>query len=74
MLYVSLDSSKLRHRLRRKLGEDKKLLLQEMQRYNALVPDSAAIDVTVVENAFTGESTVSPLWPWEVHGTGMSVL
>lgn len=45
-----------------------------MQRYNALVPDSAAIDVAVVENTFTGESTESPLWPWEVHGTGMSVL
>ncbi|XP_076601055.1 uncharacterized protein LOC143329167 isoform X2 [Chaetodon auriga] len=62
------DSSKLRHRLRRRLGEDKKLLLQAMQRYNSLVPDSAAIDVAVVENAFAGESTVSLLWPWEVHG------
>lgn len=68
-LYRQNDSSKFRHRLRRKLGEDKKLLLQEMQRYNGLVPDSAAIDVAAVENTFTGESTVSPLWPWEVHGS-----
>ncbi|XP_076601056.1 uncharacterized protein LOC143329167 isoform X3 [Chaetodon auriga] len=67
-LYRQNDSSKLRHRLRRRLGEDKKLLLQAMQRYNSLVPDSAAIDVAVVENAFAGESTVSLLWPWEVHG------
>lgn len=45
-----------------------------MQRYNGLVPDSAAVDVAAVENTFTGESTVSPLWPWEVHGSGKSVL
>ncbi|XP_030263836.1 uncharacterized protein LOC115575724 [Sparus aurata] len=68
-LYRQNDSSKFRHRLRRKLGEDKKLLLQEMQRYNGLVPDSAAVDVAAVENTFTGESTVSPQWPWEVHGS-----
>ncbi|XP_076616610.1 uncharacterized protein LOC143339323 [Chaetodon auriga] len=67
-LYRQNDSSKLRHRLRRKLGEDKKLLLQAMQRYNSLVSGSAAIDVAVVDNAFAGESTVSLLWPWEVHG------
>ncbi|XP_030265168.1 uncharacterized protein LOC115576745 isoform X4 [Sparus aurata] len=68
-VYRQNDSSKFRHRLRRKLGEDKKLLLQEMQRYNGLVPDSAAVDVAAVESTFTGGSTVSPLWPWEVHGS-----
>ena len=42
------------------------------QRHNGLVPDSAAIDVAAVENTFNGESTVSPLWQWEV--SGISVL
>ncbi|KAL0147538.1 hypothetical protein M9458_053258, partial [Cirrhinus mrigala] len=63
-------SSKLRHRLRRKLAEDKKLLLQEIDKYNGLVLNTATnIDVAVVEHSLTGESTVSPIWPWEVHGS-----
>ncbi|KAL0202404.1 hypothetical protein M9458_000422, partial [Cirrhinus mrigala] len=52
-------SSKLRHRLRRKLAEDKKLLLQEIDKYNGLVLNTATnIDVAVVEHSLTGESTV----------------
>ncbi|KAK9970282.1 hypothetical protein ABG768_026237 [Culter alburnus] len=57
-------------RLRRKLAEDKKLLLQEIQKYNGLVLDSATnIDVAAVEHSLTGESSVSQIWPWEVHGS-----
>ncbi|XP_034149558.1 uncharacterized protein LOC105009293 isoform X3 [Esox lucius] len=68
-LYRQNDSSKFRHRLRRKLAEDKKLLLQEIQKYNNLVLESATtIDVALVEHSLTGESTVSQIWPWEVHG------
>ncbi|KAK2834617.1 hypothetical protein Q7C36_015318 [Tachysurus vachellii] len=60
------DSSKFRHRLRRKLAEDKKLLLQEIQKYNGLVQDSATnIDVATVEHSLNGESNVSQIWPWE---------
>ncbi|CAM4513258.1 unnamed protein product [Leuciscus chuanchicus] len=69
-LYRQNDSSKFRHRLRRKLAEDKKLLLQEIQKYNDLVLESATtIDVAVVEHSLTGESTVSQIWPWKVHGS-----
>ncbi|XP_057217747.1 uncharacterized protein LOC130571061 isoform X3 [Triplophysa rosa] len=69
-LYRQNDSSKLRHRLRRKLAEDKKLLLHEIEKYNGLVLDSATnIDVAVVEHSLTGESTVSQIWPWEVHAS-----
>ncbi|KAK9972431.1 hypothetical protein ABG768_025738 [Culter alburnus] len=69
-LYHQNDSSKFRHRLRRKLAEDKKLLLQEMQKYNGLVLDSATnIDVAAVEHSLTGESSVSQIWLWEVHGS-----
>lgn len=75
VLHVFLDSSKLRHRLRRKLAEDKKLLLQEIQKYNGLVLDSATnIDLAVVEHSLTGEHSVSQIWPWEVHGSAMSVF
>ncbi|CAL8234900.1 unnamed protein product [Boreogadus saida] len=63
---LQFTTNKLRHRLRRKLAADKKLLLQEIQRHNKL--DSAAnIDAAVVEHSLSGESTVSPIWPWEVH-------
>ncbi|XP_067269595.1 uncharacterized protein [Pseudorasbora parva] len=69
-LYRQNDSSKIRHRLRRKLAEDKKLLLQEIQKYNDHVLDSATnIDIAVVEHSLTGESTVCQIWPWEVHGS-----
>ncbi|XP_051951403.1 uncharacterized protein LOC127621730 [Xyrauchen texanus] len=69
-LYRQNDSSKFRHRLRRKLAEDKKFLLQEIQKYNDLVLESATtFDVAVVEYSLTGESTVSQIWPWEVHGS-----
>nr|XP_055052103.1 uncharacterized protein LOC129437774 isoform X4 [Misgurnus anguillicaudatus] len=65
------DSSKLRHRLRRKLAEDKKLLLQEIQKYNDLVLDSATniIDLAVVEHSLTGESSVSQIWPCDLNGS-----
>ncbi|XP_060743303.1 uncharacterized protein LOC132857349 [Tachysurus vachellii] len=69
-LYRQNDSSKFRHRLRRKLAEGKKLLLQEIQKYNGLVQDSATnIDVATVEHSLNGESNVSQIWPWEVHGS-----
>ncbi|ROL42094.1 hypothetical protein DPX16_19541 [Anabarilius grahami] len=69
-LYRQNDSSKFRHHLRRKLAEDKKLLLQEIQKYNGLVLDTATnIDVAAVEHSLTGESSVSQIWPWEVHGS-----
>ncbi|KAF3847112.1 hypothetical protein F7725_020140 [Dissostichus mawsoni] len=63
------DSSKLRHRLRRKLADDKKRLNQEILKYNQLVHDSArGIDVAAVEHSLSGGSIMSALWPWEVHG------
>nr|XP_055052070.1 uncharacterized protein LOC129437774 isoform X2 [Misgurnus anguillicaudatus] len=70
-LYRQNDSSKLRHRLRRKLAEDKKLLLQEIQKYNDLVLDSATniIDLAVVEHSLTGESSVSQIWPCDLNGS-----
>ncbi len=71
---VLLDSSKLCHCLRRKLAEDKNLL-QEIEKFNGLVLDSATnIDLAVVEHSLTGESTVSQIWLWEVHGSGTSVF
>ncbi|KAI4811394.1 hypothetical protein KUCAC02_014304 [Chaenocephalus aceratus] len=67
--YRQNDSSKLRHRLRRKLADDKKRLNQEILKYNQLVHDSArGIDVAAVEHSLSGGSILSALWPWEVHG------
>ncbi|KAK1904782.1 Collagen-like protein V6, partial [Dissostichus eleginoides] len=71
-LYRQNDSSKLRHRLRRKLADDKKRLNQEILKYNQLVHDSArGIDVAAVEHSLSGGSIMSALWPWEVHGMVM---
>ncbi|KAK1904270.1 SWM histone demethylase complex subunit phf2 [Dissostichus eleginoides] len=71
-LYRQNDSSKLRHRLRRKLADDKKRLNQEILKYNQLVHDSArGIDVAAVEHSLSGGSIMSALWPWEVHGMGI---
>ncbi|XP_071062413.1 uncharacterized protein [Pseudochaenichthys georgianus] len=66
-LYRQNDSSKLRHRLRRKLADDKKRLNQEILKYNQLVHDSArGIDVAALEHSLSGGSIMSA--PWEVHG------
>ncbi|KAK1896646.1 putative protein YveK [Dissostichus eleginoides] len=68
-IYRQNDSSKLRHRLRRKLADEKKRLNQEILKYNQLVHDSArGIDVAAVEHSLSGGSIMSALWPWEVHG------
>ncbi|XP_033937549.1 uncharacterized protein [Pseudochaenichthys georgianus] len=68
-LYRQNDSSKLRHRLRRKLADDNKRLNQEILKYNQLVHDSArGIDVAALEHSLSGGSIMSALWPWEVHG------
>ncbi|KAI9525227.1 hypothetical protein NQZ68_009907 [Dissostichus eleginoides] len=68
-LYRQNDSSKLRHRLRRKLADDTERLNQEILKYNQLVHDSArSIDVAAVEHSLSGGSIMSALWPWEVHG------
>ncbi|KAI4799323.1 hypothetical protein KUCAC02_017022 [Chaenocephalus aceratus] len=68
-LYRQNDSSKLRHRLRRKLADDKKRLNQEILKYKQLVHDSArGIDVAALEHSPSGGSIMSALWPWEVHG------
>ncbi|KAI4803000.1 hypothetical protein KUCAC02_006563 [Chaenocephalus aceratus] len=68
-LYRQNDSSKLCHRLRRKLADDKKRLNQEILKYKQLVHDSArGIDVAALEHSPSGGSIMSALWPWEVHG------
>ncbi|KAI9520655.1 hypothetical protein NQZ68_015575 [Dissostichus eleginoides] len=67
-LYRQNDSSKLRHRLRRKLADDKKRLNQEILKYNQLVHDSARGIDAAVEHSLSGGSIMSALWPWEVHG------
>ena len=68
---VFADSNKLRHRLRRKLTEDKKRLLQEIEKYNSLVADdSKKIVVTLVDQSLAGQSTET-IWPWEDNGSGM---
>ena len=57
--HVFLDSSKLRHCLRRKLADEKKALFQEIQKYNCLVQASATnIDAAMVEHSLTGEHCV----------------
>ncbi|KAK1891309.1 G polyprotein [Dissostichus eleginoides] len=70
-LYRQNDSSKLRHRLRRKLADDKKRLNQEILKYNQLVHDSARGIDAAVEHSLSGGSIMSALWPWEVHGMGI---
>ncbi|KAK3526682.1 hypothetical protein QTP70_031466 [Hemibagrus guttatus] len=59
-LYRQNDSSKIHHYLQRKLAEDKKLLLEEIYKYNSVVESTKAID-------FAMQTQSNPVWPWEVH-------
>lgn len=65
-LYRQHDSSKFRHRLRRLLAEDKKLLLEEIHKYNSL--DCAAkIDLSLLEHSLTKDANVVSVRPWEIN-------
>ncbi|KAJ8272494.1 hypothetical protein GJAV_G00089800 [Gymnothorax javanicus] len=67
-LYRQNDSNKIRHRLRRKLADDKKRLMMEIGRYNCLNHEEP-IDLAVVEQALAGQGIPSPVWPWEGQGS-----
>ncbi|XP_049432758.1 uncharacterized protein LOC125889094 isoform X1 [Epinephelus fuscoguttatus] len=73
-LYTQTDSNKIRHLRRRKLGEEKKKLLETIKLYNEQVPREERIDVEKVESRLSvvgPDSGTDLIWLWEVHRSGM---
>lgn len=70
-----IDSNKIRHLRRRKLGEEKRKLFETIKLYNEQVPDEERIVEEKVESRLSvvgGDSGADSLiWPWEVHSSGM---
>lgn len=70
-----IDSNKIRHLRRRKLGEEKKKLKQTIKLYNEQVPEAERIVEEMVESKLSvvgGDSGADSLiWPWEVNSSGM---
>lgn len=73
-----LDSNKIRHLRRRKLGEEKKKLFQTIKTYNEQVPEEERIDEDKVESRLSvvgqESGTDSLIWPWELHSGGMEPI
>ncbi|KAL7397175.1 hypothetical protein ABVT39_017999 [Epinephelus coioides] len=74
-LYTQTDSNKIRHLRRRKLGEEKKKLLEMIKLNNEQVPHEEWIDVEKVESRLSvvgPDSGTDLIWPWEVHSSDSS--
>ncbi|KAJ8364843.1 hypothetical protein SKAU_G00136740 [Synaphobranchus kaupii] len=65
-LYRQTDSNKRRHRIRRKVWEEKKGLSAAIADYNDLVAEDSE-KLPPADVLFQNENHV---WPWECHGTG----
>lgn len=68
-----IDSNKIRHLRRRKLGEEKKKLFETIKLYNEQVPHEEQIDEEKVESRLSvvgPDSGTDLIWPWEVHSSG----
>ncbi|KAJ8364098.1 hypothetical protein SKAU_G00129290 [Synaphobranchus kaupii] len=63
------DSNKRRHRIRRKVWEEKKGLSAAIADYNDLVAEDSE-KLPPADVLFQNENHV---WPWECHGTGRSL-
>ncbi|RXM93155.1 hypothetical protein EOD39_19383 [Acipenser ruthenus] len=62
------DSNKRRHRIRRKILDEKRKFSEAIAEYNDLVPDSDRIDS--LDEILAAESHA---WPWELHGSETAV-
>ncbi|MGH0160671.1 UNVERIFIED_CONTAM: hypothetical protein FKN15_039747 [Acipenser sinensis] len=66
--WAACDSNKRRHRIRRKILDEKRKFSEAIAEYNDLVPDSDRIDS--LDEILAAESHV---WPWELHGSETAV-
>ncbi|CAM4549461.1 unnamed protein product [Leuciscus chuanchicus] len=73
-LYRQNDRNKRRQKITQKIAQEKKRLLEEIQRYNQQ-PDGDPVDTHSVVQKLSNKAAESMIWPWQEQNTdGVDIL
>ncbi|KAK0138712.1 hypothetical protein N1851_024746 [Merluccius polli] len=73
-LYRQNDRNKRRLKISQKIAQEKKRLLEEIQRYNQQ-PDGDPVDTNSVVQKLSNKAAESMIWPWQEQNTdGVDIL
>ncbi|XP_077099980.1 uncharacterized protein LOC143750666 [Siphateles boraxobius] len=73
-LYRQNDCNKRRQKITQKIAQEKKRLLDEIQRYNQQ-PDGDPVDTHSVVQKLSNKAAESMIWPWQEQNTdGIDIL
>lgn len=67
---LNTDRNKQRHRISQKIAQEKKRLLEEIQKYNQQ-PDVDPVDTNSVVQNLSNKAGESMIWPWQEQNTGI---
>ena len=69
--YCIADRNKRRQKITQKIAQEKKRLLEDIQRYNQQ-PDGDLVDTDLVVQKLSNKAAESMIWPWQEHNTGVA--
>ncbi|XP_046895477.1 uncharacterized protein LOC124480338 [Hypomesus transpacificus] len=73
-LYRQNDRNKRRQKITQKIAQEKKRLLEDIQRYNQQ-PDGDPVDTELVVQKLSNKAAESMIWPWQEQNTdGVDIL
>ncbi|KAI7790649.1 hypothetical protein IRJ41_011400 [Triplophysa rosa] len=73
-LYRQNDRNKQRHRISQKIAQEKKRLLEEIQKYNQQPDVDPVVTNSVVQN-LSNKAAESMIWPWQEQNTdGVDII
>ncbi|KAL0146702.1 hypothetical protein M9458_058042, partial [Cirrhinus mrigala] len=73
-LYRQNDRNKRRQKISQKIAQEKKRLLEEIQRYNQH-PDGDPVDTKSVVQKLSSKAAESMIWPWQEQNTdGVDII
>ena len=67
------DCNKRRQKITQKIAQEKKRLLDEIQRYNKQ-PDGDPVDTQSVVQKLSNKDAKSMIWPWQEQNTGFVLI
>lgn len=67
---IITDRNKRRQKLSQKIAQEKKRLLEEVERYNQQ-PDGDPVDTNSVVKKLSTKAAESMIWPWQEQNTGV---
>ena len=67
------DRNKRRQKITQKIAQEKKRLLDEIQRYNQQ-PDGDPVDTHSVVQKLSNKAAESMIWPWQEQNTSVVLI